>query len=87
MTWCAKIYDIFNAWNDDEHKSSKSKNSKQTELSKFKRTDLNFYQHDVENDDSMVIQYTSPFLEKSNSLRNEHLTSKSLYNDDYLNEY
>ncbi|CAF4529349.1 unnamed protein product, partial [Rotaria magnacalcarata] len=19
MTWCAKIYDIFNGWNDDEH--------------------------------------------------------------------
>ena len=67
------------------HRSQKILNKQNYQ--KFKRTDLNFYQHDVENDDSIVIQHTSPFLEKSNSLRNEHLTSKSLYNDDYLNGY
>ncbi|CAF1223073.1 unnamed protein product [Rotaria sordida] len=85
MTWCAKIYDMFNGWNGEDNESSSTKNN--NEEKKFKITDIDsdFYQNNIEDDNTVVIQHDSPFLEKTDSLTTTHFTTKELYNNDYLN--
>ncbi|CAF4768592.1 unnamed protein product, partial [Rotaria sp. Silwood1] len=86
MTWCAKIYDMFNGWNEEEHESSsRTNNNHHDETLNIKETDLDFYRHNIEDDNTTVVQNDSPFLEKSDSLITPHLTTKDLYNNDYLN--
>jgi len=81
MTWCSKIYDIFNGWNEEHELPS-------TESSKIKRINSNFYAHEIEDhNDTTVIQHDSPFLERSDSLTNAHFMNEQLYNNDYLNRY
>ncbi|CAF4043900.1 unnamed protein product [Rotaria sp. Silwood2] len=84
MTWCAKIYDMFNGWNEEENKSSLSMNNHQEDTLNMKENNLDFYRHNIEDDTTTVIQHDSPFLEKSDSLATTHLTTKELYNNDYL---
>ncbi len=85
MTWCSKIYDIFNGWNGEEHELPT------LEPSRIKRINSDFYRHEIEDDNNnntTVIQHDSPFLEKSDSLTNGHFTNEQLYNNnDYLNRY
>lgn len=86
MTWCSKIYDIFNGWNGEEG------DLPPIEGSRIKRINSDFYRHNIEDDDddnnnTTIIQHDSPFLERSDSLTNAHLTNEQLYNNDYLNRY
>jgi hypothetical protein len=84
MTWCSKIYDIFNGLNEGENELPSS------ESSKIKQIHSDFYRHEIEDDqnnNTIVIQHDSPFLERSDSLTNAHFINEQLYNNDYLNRY
>jgi hypothetical protein len=88
MTWCSKIYDIFNGWNGEENEVPSTKITNLTETSKIKRINSDFYRHEIENpNNTTIIQHDSPFLERSDSLTNAHFTTEQLYNTDYLNRY
>jgi hypothetical protein len=86
MTWCSKIYDIFNGWNEEDSELPP------IESSKIKRIHTNFHHHELEDDNNnnnntTIIQHDSPFLERSDSLTNTHMNNEQLYNNDYLNRY
>jgi hypothetical protein len=86
MTWCSKIYDIFNGWNEEENEVPSTKITNLT--AKIKRINSDFYRHEIVNDNNTaIIQHDSPFLERSDSLTNAHFTNGQLYNTDYLNRY
>lgn len=78
MTWCSKIYDMFNGWNDAENEIPT------IDSTKVKRINSKFYRHEIENPDdcgeNIVSLHDSPFSEKSDSL-----TNIQSYNNDYLN--
>lgn len=84
MTWCSKLYGMFNGWNEEEHEVPT------VESSKVKRINSNFYRHEIKDDNNnntVVIQHDSPFLEKSDSIINANFINNQLYNNDYLNRY
>ncbi|CAF3643077.1 unnamed protein product [Rotaria socialis] len=84
MTWCARIYDIFNGWSEEENQFSIANNNEE-DKPKFKQLSAEFYKDETEDNNKTIIQHDSPFLEKSDSFPTTHLTTKQLYNDDYLN--
>jgi hypothetical protein len=86
MTWCSKIYDIFNGWNDNEHELSSTINNIE-ETSKPKRINSDLYRNEIEDNNTTIIQHDSPFLERSDSLTNAHFINEQLYNNDYMNRY
>jgi hypothetical protein len=77
MTWCAKIYDIFNGWADED-------NPLALEPATF-RTLRSSSDIDSNLTDGIVIQHDSPFLEKSDSRVNGLPAEQQLFNTDYLN--
>ena len=77
MTWCAKIYDIFNGWDDQENPLALEPSSFRTLHSS---TDI-----DPTLTDGIVIQHDSPFLEKSDSPVVNDTPEHQLFNTDYLN--
>lgn len=83
MTWCSKIYDIFNGWNDGENELPS------IESTKVRRVDSKFYRHTIDDGDSQsengVPVLDSPFSEKSDSLNNVQYSNDQLYNTDYTN--
>ena len=84
MTWCSKLYGMFNGWNEDDNELPPF------ESSKVRRINSNFYRHEIKdnnNNDTTIIQHDSPFLERSDSLINTQFTNEQLYNNDYLNRY
>ncbi len=89
MTWCSKIYDMFNVWEDEENglppptKTTK----KLDEPSKIQRLHPNFYQQEIQDNNTSIIQHDSPFLERSDSLTDAHITSEQLFKNDYINRY
>lgn len=84
MTWCAKIYDIFNGWNEEDHESPASLTNSHPIAT---LNNIDYYRHETDGINQTVIQHDSPFLEKSDSLTNSYLTPKQSYNGDYLNMY
>jgi len=86
MTWCSKIYDIFNGgWNEGEN------DIPTIESTKVRRVDSKFYRHTLDDDDSQsengVPVLDSPFSEKTDSLTNiQRYSSDQLYNTDYSNK-
>lgn len=73
MTWCSKIYGMFNGWNANQNESPT------IESSRIRRINSSFYRHEIEDDsnDSTIIQHDSPFSEKSDSLINSHFPNES----------
>ncbi|CAF0750967.1 unnamed protein product [Adineta steineri] len=82
MTWCAKIYDIFNGWNEEENGLPTITNNNIGESLKIKRINSDLYRYQPNDNNTPVIQHDSPLLERS-----ESLTTTQLYNNDYLNRH
>ncbi len=79
MNWCSKIYDIFNGSVEGENELPS------LDTARIKRISPNFYQHEIEDANTVVIQNDSPFLEKSDSLTNAHFSNEQLYHNEYSN--
>lgn len=77
MTWCAKIYDIFNGWADEETTLALEPASFRT-LHSSAEIDPNL-------PDGIVLQHDSPFSEKSDARVNGLPADQQLFNTDYLN--
>ena len=83
MTWCSKLYGIFNGWNEEDNELPT------IESSKVRRINSNFYRHTIEDmkSNSTILQHDSPFLERSNSLTNTHFINEQLYPNEYSDRY
>ncbi|CAF3975298.1 unnamed protein product [Rotaria magnacalcarata] len=84
MTWCTRIYDILNGWSEEENQFSIANNNEE-DKPKVKQLSAEFFKDETLDNNKTIIQHDSPFLEKSDSFPTTHLTTKQLYNDDYLN--
>ena len=87
MTWCSKIYDIFNGWSDDENDipSLHAHHHHRHPRSVVSKHEL----HRQAADKPRILvqqQHTSPYLERSKSMSSSNQGLRDqLYNTDYLN--
>jgi hypothetical protein len=78
---------MFNVWEDEENGLPTTTTKKLDESSKISRLHPNFYQQEIEDNNTSIIQHDSPFLERSDSLTDARIPSEQLFNNDYLNRY
>ena len=70
MTWCAKIYDIFNGWNEDEHELPSTPAAKSINGLPESSLTSEINHHNSIND--------IPYLERSHSISS--ITNPTYYN-------